>query len=143
MRLWHKDLIDVLPKRQLIAQWKECCNIVDRMQNGKRINNTLVNPIVNYTKSHFYLYCCMVCKEMYSRGYDVPEYSREKILSYVSDEEKQISDRIERDGTLFEGWHNERYLNQCYYILEEKFDRGIIPQNEWDLFRNKFLKLKM
>ncbi|PBE36349.1 hypothetical protein BGU20_18325 [Clostridioides difficile] len=23
MRLWHKDLIDVLPKNQLVSQWRE------------------------------------------------------------------------------------------------------------------------
>ena len=27
MRLWHKDLIDVLPRQQLISQWREICCI--------------------------------------------------------------------------------------------------------------------
>ena len=31
--------------------------------------------------------------------------------------------------------HTERYFNQCYYNLEEKFDRGIISELE-------FLKVK-
>lgn len=33
---------------------------------------------------------------------------------------------------LFAGWHNHRYACQCYYNLEEKYDRGGIPDNEWD-----------
>lgn len=28
MRMWHKSLIDVLPDKQLIAQWRELCAIV-------------------------------------------------------------------------------------------------------------------
>lgn len=141
MRLWHKDLIDVLPRKQLIAQWRECCAIVSNIERKGTPNHILVNPIMNYNKSHFYLYCCMVCEEMYKRGYNVSESSRQKILDYVSDEERQISDRIERDGTLFEGWHNERYLIQCYHNLEEKYDRGIVPQNEWNVFESKYINL--
>ena len=25
MRVWHKDLLDVLPRQQLLGQWQECC----------------------------------------------------------------------------------------------------------------------
>lgn len=128
MRLWHKDLIHVLPTKQLLAQWRECCAIVGNIEKYGKPNHILVNPIMNYNKSHFYLYCCIVCKEMLDRGFEVSETSRNKILSYVSDEEVQISSRIEKDKTLFEGWHNERYLIQCYYNLEEKYDRGGIDE---------------
>ena len=27
--------------------------------------------------------------------------------------------------------HNDRYLKQCYYNLQEKYDRGIIAKEEW------------
>lgn len=27
--------------------------------------------------------------------------------------------------------HNDRYLRQCYYNLQEKADRGIITEDEW------------
>lgn len=33
---------------------------------------------------------------------------------------------------LYKDWHNQRYGVQCYYNLEEKYDRGGIPDNEWD-----------
>lgn len=41
--------------------------------------------------------------------------------------------------------HNDRYLKQCYYNLEEKADRGIISEEEWQPiqnFWNKFIKEK-
>ena len=41
--------------------------------------------------------------------------------------------------------HNDRYLKQCYYNLEEKADRGIISEEEWEPiqnFWNKFIKEK-
>ena len=32
MRLWHKDLIDVLPREQLVAQWREISACVSSIQ---------------------------------------------------------------------------------------------------------------
>ena len=32
---------------------------------------------------------------------------------------------------LFAGWHDDRYLLQCYYNLQEKFDCGGITEDEW------------
>lgn len=34
--------------------------------------------------------------------------------------------------------HNDRYLKQCYYNLQEKYDRGIITEEEWQKIYNNF-----
>ena len=34
-------------------------------------------------------------------------------------------------SSLFEGWHNDRYLKQCYYNLQEKHDCEGIISEEW------------
>ena len=34
--------------------------------------------------------------------------------------------------------HNERYLKQCLYNLEEKAMRGIISKEEWQKIYNEF-----
>lgn len=39
---------------------------------------------------------------------------------------------------LFNTWHTDRYLAQCLYNLEEKYDRGGISQEEWDKIYNKY-----
>ena len=137
MRLWHKDLIDVLPQKQLIAQWRECCAIISNIENKGTPNHILVNKIMYYNKSHLYAYCCLVCSEMLKRGYNVSESSVEKIRDYCSVEEQQVSSRIEKDGSLFYGWHNKRYLLQCFYNLQEKFDCGSLSVEEWRLVYNK------
>ena len=133
MRLWHKDLIKVLPAKQLLAQWRECCAIVGSINKKGTPNHLLVNPVMNYNKSHFYAYCCMICNEMYRRDYKVSESSKQKIIDYASVTERQISSQIEKDGNLFEGWHNNRYFWQCYYNLQEKYDRGSITDKEWEV----------
>ena len=39
-------------------------------------------------------------------------------------------------------WHNERYLDQCYYNLQEKFDCNGISEEEWNILNKKYFELK-
>lgn len=142
MRLWHKDLIDVLPDKQLLAQWRECVCIVTNIKRNGTPNHLLVNKVLNYNKSHFYAYCCKVVNEMYNRGFNVSQQSINKISSYVTDEEKQISSQFEKDDSVFYGWHNERYLKQCYYNLQEKYDCGGITIEEFRKIHDKVFELE-
>ena len=38
--------------------------------------------------------------------------------------------------------HNDRYLKQCYYNLQEKYDRGIITKDEWVKIEEKYMEVK-
>lgn len=39
---------------------------------------------------------------------------------------------------LFFNWHNERYLKQNLYNLQEKYDCGGISKDEWKVIEDKF-----
>ena len=41
---------------------------------------------------------------------------------------------------LFEKWHDERYLRECLFNLEEKAMCNGIPRNEWKVIYDKFGK---
>lgn len=135
MRLWHKDLIQVLPDNQLQCQWKDLIAIVENIKSSKTPGNPMVNKVNHYNKSHFYNYCCMVCNEMFRRGFDVSEEEKTKLFEYVTEEERQVGASIPH-SQLFEGWHNDRYLVQCFYNLQEKFDCSEITNQEWERIRN-------
>ena len=53
MRLWHKDLIDVLPNGQLLGQWRECCAIARNIKAKGTPNHLLVNKIMDYPDIDF------------------------------------------------------------------------------------------
>lgn len=135
MRLWHKDLISVLPRQQLLGQWRECCLIAKNIAEKGTPNHLLVNKIMDYSPSHFIVYCNFVWKEMQDRGYkcnysNVAQYLPDIGLQYVS------------DSNLFKDWHNDRYLMQCFYNLQEKYDCGGINETEYELIRRKVLQIK-
>ena len=48
MRLWHKDLIPVLPRQQLLSQWREVCGIARDINAEGTHNHLLVNRVSNY-----------------------------------------------------------------------------------------------
>ena len=142
MRLWHKDLIRVLPKQQLIAQWRECCAIARSIALDGKTNHILINRIMEYPIEHFLRYSQMVYFEMVCRDYNCNFYNFSKWLGDVEKIEiisqnwpAQLTAmeliRLKEDD-IFYNWHTDRYYWQCYHNLEEKFDCGGISQDEWE-----------
>lgn len=125
MRLWHKDLIEKLPNKMLLSQWRELAAIVGSINKKGTPNHRLVNILLDYDKSHFYTYTNLVYKEMINRNMKPSIIVYNKIKNYCNS--KLINKNI-----LFNDWHNERYYKQCYHNLEEKYDRGIITEEEWE-----------
>ena len=66
MRLWHKDLIEVLPRQQLLGQWRELNSIYK-----KQDKHILINFIYDYDFGHLLGYTNMVIVEMENRGYKI------------------------------------------------------------------------
>lgn len=130
MRLWHKNLISVLPRQQLVSQWCECCCIAKNIANNGTPNHILVNKIMDYPIEHFIAYTTLVKQEMQKRGYKCDVNRFTKWLEW--DAFKILPSEI------FEDWHNERYLIQCLFNLEEKYDCGGISKEEWNNITRNF-----
>jgi len=142
MRLWHKQLIPALPDNQLIGQWRECCAIAANINKLGKPNHILVNKIMNYKLSHFYLYCMLIADEMYVRDFKISQAAKEKILA-ITDQDIRMGTEFVSFDELFASWHDDRYLRQCYYNLQEKYDCGGITEAEWqiinEVYNNYFL----
>ena len=137
MRLWHKNLIPYLPRKQLLSQWRECCCIAKSLKEKGTPNHLLVNKILDYPISHFHYYTNLVAEEMEKRGYKC-NYSRfDKYLHLESND--CTFDKLFYLGV--NGWHNDRYLKQCFYNLQEKYDCDGILESEWQVIDEAFKEL--
>lgn len=74
MRLWHKCLTPVLPRAQLVAQWRELSAIAGNILTRGMPNHILVNKVMIYSYDHFITYAKMIRTEMASRGYRTMDY---------------------------------------------------------------------
>ena len=129
MRLWHYKLIPVLPRQQLLGQWRECCLIAKNIAESGTPNHILVDPVMEYSSDEFLRYCRLIVEEMRRRGYFVNEQALLKHIRYG--EEKWKLRMPQGELTMFSNWHTPSYLMQCYYNLQEKYDRGGISNEEW------------
>ena len=125
MRLWHKDLIKVLPRQQLLSQWRECCCIARNISVNGTPNHILVNKMLEYPISHFHYYSNIICEEMERRGYKC-DYSRFDKWCHLESNNCTYSE-------LYEGWHNKRYMIQCFRNIQEKYDCGGVPEEEYKI----------
>ena len=131
MRLWHIDLIEVLPREQLIAQWRELSAIAGAIQKNGTPNHILVNFVLYYDFDNFISYASIVRKEMTSRNYRTMNSVWEKIISL-----KPNWTLIPRDK-IYKEKMTDIYFDICYYNLYEKFLCGGIKSEDFEKIENK------
>lgn len=130
MRLWHYELISVLPTKMLVSQWRECIAIKRQWEKGT-LNHSLVKYVMNHGKEYFYKYILEVTKEMEKRNIKFQKKYLDELMNFT-------------DGfnivycNSYYPEHNERYLIQCYYNLQEKYDRGLISEENWKPIENLY-----
>ena len=136
MRLWHADLISVLPREQLVAQWRELSAIAGAIQKKGTPNNILVNFVLDYDYDNFISYAAEVRKEMTKRGYRTMNSVWEKITSLKANWVKLPHNEIYKEKM------NNIYLEICYYNLYEKYLCGGIEEKDWDNIFKKMTKMR-
>lgn len=129
MRLWPVSMIPFLPNKQLGGQWKEISAMAGSIAKHGTPNHLLVNKMMIFSQRDFELYARLVQRERLNRGFKACC----KVLSKVELLDPDLfADRNLMKSTIYEGWHDDiRYIAQCYYNLQEKYDCGGIPEKEW------------
>lgn len=135
MRLWDYRLIPVLPNKMIVAEWRECIAIKRQWEKGT-LKHRLVSYVMDYDKNYFLTYVNIIFDELYNRNIKFQQKYYDEIYEFCAEPYIDI---------VYYPEHNDRYLKQCYYNLEEKADRGIISEEEWEPIQNfwdKFIKEK-
>ena len=137
MRLWHRDLIPYLPRKQLLGQWRECCLIAKNIAETGTPNHLLVNKIMDYPIEHFIVYSREAYHEMLARGYNCNSDCFEKhIGNFFSAGRENGNELYIRDD--FPNWHDAEYFFTCLFNLNEKFLCGGIPADEWKMIQEEY-----
>lgn len=116
MRLWHEDLIEKLPRPQLLGQHRECCALRGKGWGKK---HKIVDYVFTHSPYKLFAYHKLVMDEMKKRGYNVSEewedknYRGKKMSPYDNLEEIDISRPIYKE-------HDDKYLKECIENLKAK-----------------------
>jgi len=136
-RIWHKDLVSVLPDKLLLYlkdDWFSIAMDLVSIEVTTSLGDPTTDRILEYSIGHFYAYAhdC-IFPELYKRELldDSTLDFFYSLYSHYPDGDMQITHPI------FEYWHNTRYLLQCLMYLEELYDCGYINFEEWYRILNK------
>lgn len=117
MRLWHVDLLPLLPRQQILGQHSECTGMRGKGWGKK---HATVNYVFTHSYACLFRYHCVVMDEMTRRGFNVaPEWRergyRGKAVGY---------DNTDFTWSGGQGYrypeHNAAYLAECIANLAGK-----------------------
>ena len=135
MRIWHTFLIDVLPREQLVAAWRELSAIAGSIQKNGTPNHLLVNFVLDYDYDHFISCTKIVRDEMTRRGYRTMDSVWNKIVALKPNwKEIQL-------GNIYHEKMNDEYEQICYWNLREKWLCGGITAADWQKIEERNLLL--
>ena len=137
MRLWHIKMLNVLPKEQLVSQWREVSAIAGAIQKNGTPNHILVNFVLDYDYDHLISYAYYLRQEMTKRGYRTMNNVWEKIVSLKSNYNLLPIDEVYKNKM------DDLYLTICFYNLYEKFMCGGFAEIAPILDRVKYLNLPL
>ena len=140
MRLWHYKLLDKLDDFHIVSQYRELLAIKRAIDKNGTPNHRLVNKVLDYDICDFKAYTLLVKSELVRRKIKFVEKNIDEILNWKSD--KFAKKELNPNDNIYQGWHNFRYLTQCYYNLEEKADCGIVSVKAWAKISNFYFKHK-
>ena len=112
MRLWHEELIPLLPRQQLLGQHRECCAM---RGNGWGKKHRVVDYVFKYSLHDLELYHAKVMQEMFNRGYKVSSewfyrnYRRKHINTVPNDLIPLIKEKVYLE-------HDEVYMLSLIHI---------------------------
>lgn len=142
MRLWHYELLSVLPRCQLVSQLRECTAIAKNIHKYGTPNHLLVNKISDYDIRDFNIYCNKVIYYMLQRGYNVSESTLDKLEEYTNF--RLVGSPSLEYSIVFKDWHNKEYLRICMANLYEKHisqGESQITDEEWQKIIDKYKKI--
>lgn len=137
MRLLHYELLPYVSDKCIIGQWGELNTIIT-----KHTDNIMINYIRDYNPIELLNYMSLVYLQMRKRN--IPVYNTKVMIDYYAkyfpDEfseydcvddivEDLLVKAIQIDNTnnfgdgLFPREHTSLYLLQCYFALQEKYNR--------------------
>ena len=137
MRLWHKDLLPYLDNFHIVSQYRELLAIKRAIDKNGTPNHRLVNKVLYYSIYEFREYAWLVKVELDKREIKYNIKNMVEILEWESG--KFAKPKNPLISELYKDWHNARYLTQCYYNLQEKYDCGIVSKEAWERI-DKFYK---
>jgi uncharacterized protein (TIGR02328 family) len=117
MRLWHTDIIPLLPRQQLLGQHRECCALRGKGWGKK---HSTVDYVFSHPYAILFSYHLRVMGEMNLRGYKIdPVWFSINYRGKVLGEDRSDFTLVPAELYTYPE-HDDKYLNECLQNLKQK-----------------------
>ena len=117
MRLWHQDIISLLPRQQLLGQHRECC-AMRGLGWGKK--HATINYVFTHNPQMLYNYHLLIMTEMENRGYKADPLWLSSSYRGKLCNESYPSISLQHPVHNRYPEHNDSYLQECIDNLAGK-----------------------
>ena len=119
MRLWHYDLLEVLPNPQLVSQKRECDMILKLylLQNERKVKSNIIDYVYKYPLYDTFIYYYKLMLLFKSKNYNFG-------MTYMNILLDKYNFKFDSKYKPYKDHHNYLYLTICYYNLYEKYLRN-------------------
>ena len=137
MKIWHTALVPLLPQWLLEKQWEDCLEIAKNLAMTGETGDPMVYPVIEYDFHHLDFYCGMVQDALAKHGVKVTKHVLNRLLKQAMERPRKVRKRQtvikipEQASDVFRLWHTPHYFRQCFFQLEEMYDRGLISRDDW------------
>ena len=118
-RLYHYELIPFLPDELLLSTLDTLYDIM-----SIKPKDDLINYVYDYELIDLYIYIRLVTKEMNKRELEISPWFLNMFEAYFCSKMLTNLDKVEIYSDPFLEHHTDRYLLQCFFDIQERFDRN-------------------
>ena len=108
MRIWHRDLIKVLPVKQLTLQWRECLMIKKLILEEKLKPHKLASRVLEFSSYDYFTYCTIVYSCMRSKGCRPRDKLLDDLYFFRKHDAFDPVRKNQNIDKLYQEWHNDR-----------------------------------
>lgn len=138
MRLWHYEMISILPKNILIKLWHDCEAIGSNLERKGTTGDVKCDRILDYNYCTFEEYCTRVHNTMILRHYKINNRLGQLLFARI----KANADKFHPSDIVtvgvYKNWHNLDYFDLCYKLIKELHDCNVVKDDDWFGFNDGY-----
>lgn len=138
MRLWHYELIPVLPQNILIRLWHDCEAIGSNLERKGTTGDVKCDKILDFDWKEFREYCIKVRDTMIGEHCKVNDRLAGLLLNRIEANKDKFHPAYILDGGVYKNWHDLDYFDLCYMLIKELYGCGVISERDWIGFNDGY-----
>lgn len=138
MRLWHYEMISILPKNILIKLWHDCEAIGSNLERKGTTGDVKCDRILDFHRGEFEAYCTRIHNTMIFRRCKINNKLGQLLFARIKDNADKFHPSDIVTVGVYKNWHDLDYFDLCYKLIKELHDCNVVKDDDWFEFNDDY-----